>query len=331
MTASLDPILIVGAGLAGLVAANKLHALGYNVVVLEESPEVGGRMLTRTCGDAHFDSGAQFFTVRDPQFRRMVEKWLAAGVAGLWSTGFTAASGHTRRDGHPRYRGVPGMDAIPRYLADGLDVRLIQRVESAAMTRKGRWLLVLDNGEKVNGRALILTPPLPLSLNLLAAGGHKLPEALQAQLHAVEYAPCLALLVELEEPSNLPPPGGLQLHGEPITFIGDNTQKGVSHGAFTVTIHGGTLFSEEHWHSPDELLAQLLLDEASYWIDAPVKTWRLDRWRYSIPKEIVPQRAVLIPGPPDLVFAGDVFGGPRVEGAALSGLAAAEQLLARIN
>lgn len=327
MLHSTDPILIAGAGLAGLVAANRLHALGYKVIVLEESAEVGGRMATRTYDGALFDSGAQFFTVREPPFRRMVDSWLAAGVAGLWSKGFTRPSGRTREDGHPRYRGLPWMNSIPKYLAAGLDVRLNQRVEAVTVTAEERWLLALDKGQTVNGRALILTPPLPLSLNLLAAGGYTLPKALMAQLHAIEYAPCLALLVKLEEASKLPPPGGLQLHGEPITFIGDNTQKGVSPGAFAVTIHAGPLFSEEHWETADEVVAELLLDEASYWLGAPVKTWQLDRWRFSIPKDVVPRRAVHIPGPPPLVLAGDVFGGPRVEGAALSGLAAVEQLL----
>jgi len=326
MYASTDPFLIVGAGLAGLVAASKLNALGYRVIVLEQSAGVGGRMATRTFGDSHFDSGAQFFTVRDPQFRRLVEQWTAAGVAEVWSRGFTRGTGYTRQDGHPRYRGLPGMDGIPRYLADGLDVRLNQVVESAAVDDRC-WRVMLENGDTVNGRALLLTPPLPQSLNILAAGGCELPEAQLNQLSAIDYAPCLALLVELEEKSGVPPPGGVQLHGEPITFIGDNTQKGVSPGSFTVTIHAGPQFSEEHWESSDELVAELLLDEAGYWIEAAGKRWHLERWRYSVPKDVVPQRLLHIPGPPQLVLAGDVFGGPRIEGAALSGLAAAEQLV----
>jgi predicted NAD/FAD-dependent oxidoreductase len=321
-----DPILIVGAGLTGLVAARELRNLGYKVILFEESTVVGGRMATRAYGSAHFDSGAQFFTVRDPRFEDLVDEWLAAGVACMWSKGFIRASGRVRQDGHPRYRGLPGMDSIPQYLAGGVDIRLGQKVQSAAVVGS-RWRLSLEEGGRIDGGALLLTPPLPQSLALLEAGGSTLPQEAESQLKTVTYAPCLALLVELEEPSKLPPPGGLQLHGEPITFIGDNTQKGVSPSGFALTIHGGPLFSEEQWDATDEEVAALLLDEASYWIGAPVKAWHLERWRYSIPKEIIEQRVLYIPGPPDLLFAGDVFGGPRVEGAALSGFAAAETLL----
>lgn len=326
MTSSIEPVLIVGAGLSGLTAARELRRLGYKVIVFEESAVVGGRMATRTIHNGRFDSGAQFFTVREPRFAGLVDEWLAAGVASMWSKGFAGISGHPRLDGYPRYRGAPGMDSIPQYLAAGLDLRLNQRVKSAAVSGS-HWRLALEEGASVDGGSLILTPPLPVSLSLLAAGGCSLPSAVEKRLKGIEFAPCLALLVELEEASKLPPPGGLQLHGEPIAFIGDNTQKGVSPGTFALTIHAGPLFSETYWDSPDEEVAQLLLDEANYWINAPVKRWFLERWRFSIPKEVIEERVLHLPGPPDLLFAGDAFGGPRIEGAALSGLAAVEALL----
>jgi predicted NAD/FAD-dependent oxidoreductase len=326
MKSSIEPILIVGAGLSGLTAARALRRLGYKVIVFEESSVVGGRMATRTVNNGRFDSGAQFFTVREPRFAQLVDEWLAAGVAAMWSKGFSGMSGRTPLDGHPRFRGMRGMDSIPRYLAAGLDLRLNQRVESAAVDG-AHWQLVLADGARVTGGALILTPPLPLSLRLLAAGGTNLPKTVQNRLASVKFAPCLALLAALEAPSKVPPPGGLQLHGEPIAFIGDNTQKGVSPEAFALTIHAGPLFSEEFWNSADEEVATLLLEAASYWIDAPVKRWLLERWRYSVPKEIIEERVLHLPGPPDLLFAGDAFGGPRIEGAALSGLAAVEALL----
>ncbi len=326
MAPSLDPVLVVGAGIAGLLAARELRKHGFKAIVFEEGPVAGGRMATETVGDGRYDSGAQFFTVRERRFGELVEAWSAAGVAAVWSSGFVRALGRPRQDGHPRYRGVPTMDSIPRFLAEGLDVRLDQQVISASVA-EGGWRLTLATGAHADGRALILTPPLPQSLELLGRGGYRLEVTTRDRLSAIVYDPCLALMVELDGASHIPPPGGLQLHGEPIAFIGDNRQKGVSPGATAVTIHGGPRFSEENWETADEIVAELLLDAGSFWIGATARTWQLRRWRYSIPTDIVPQRALLFPGPPGLVLAGDVFGGPRVEGAALSGIAAARRLL----
>lgn len=57
-------IVIVGAGLSGLVAARSLAASGHDVSVLDKGRGVGGRLATRRIGDAVLDHGAQFFTVR---------------------------------------------------------------------------------------------------------------------------------------------------------------------------------------------------------------------------------------------------------------------------
>ncbi len=51
------------------------------------------------------------------------------------------------------------------------------------------------------------------------------------------------------------------------------------------------------------------------------------RWEHSQPVETRDERFIYVEGPPPLVFCGDAYGGPKVEGAVLSGLAAAERLL----
>ena len=42
-TWAVDPVCIVGAGPAGLTVANRLEAKGYEIVIFEKNPEVGGK------------------------------------------------------------------------------------------------------------------------------------------------------------------------------------------------------------------------------------------------------------------------------------------------
>lgn len=73
-------ILIIGAGISGLVCATELQRAGLNVCLVDKGRGVGGRMATRRMGGGRLDHGAQFFTVRDARFRAYVEEWLEADV-----------------------------------------------------------------------------------------------------------------------------------------------------------------------------------------------------------------------------------------------------------
>jgi len=73
-----------------------------------------------------------------------------------------------------------------------------------------------------------------------------------------------------------------------------------------------------------------LLELAAPWIgDATVLTSQLKKWRYAGPISPQPTATSLHTfGSARLALAGDAWAGPKVEGAFLSGLAAAEALLA---
>ncbi len=73
-------VVVVGAGIAGLVAARRLADAGADVVVVDKGRSVGGRLATRRIGDATLDHGAQFFTVRTPAFQRQVDDWVERGL-----------------------------------------------------------------------------------------------------------------------------------------------------------------------------------------------------------------------------------------------------------
>lgn len=322
--------VVVGAGICGLMASRALRTGGWEVTVLDKGRGVGGRMATRRLtddgvGTGTFDHGAQFFTVRDDRFEGHVTTWLEAGAAAEWSRGFPDASGTGGEDGHPRYRGATGMTAIPKHLARDLDVRTGERAVSATAETAG-WRVGCESGLELRGDALILTAPVPQSLALV---GSEVPGEAKVELERVAYDPCLAVMVLLDGPSGLPAPGGVQIKGEPLDWVGDNQQKGISE-APAVTIHAGPRWSTDHYDAPEDEVVEALLDlarEAVGAFSSRVVATSLQRWRYSWVTESYPERCLVAAESPTLVFAGDAFGSPKVEGAALSGLAAADALL----
>ena len=325
------PVLIVGAGLSGLVAANALAAAGRRSIVIDKGRSVGGRLATRRMNGvdgrtARLDHGAQFFTVRSPDFAELVHEWRRAGVVREWCRGFSGSG-----DGYPRYCAEGGMSTVAKLLAATADVEC--GVELHAIAGFESMLSVsADDGRRWESDAVILTPPVPQSLVLCENGWLPIPEPAEASLLAVTYVPCFALLVTLDGPSGLPYPGGLQLtldDDDVFSFIGDNLAKDISEVP-ALTFHTNDAFSIAHFDDdPDSLRAYLLEAASHYFGGSSMVCVELKRWKYARP--LAGHHGACLPVEPipgtTLVFAGDAFGGAKMEGAALSGLAAAEAVL----
>jgi len=326
---------IIGAGISGLVAAEQLRQAGASTVLLEQSKAVGGRMASirlageqsaRLCPSALFDHGAQYFTVRDDRFQGMVEQWMEMGFVREWSQGFATSDGSVYIDGLARFCGHPDMTAIPNHLAQNLEIRLDTQITNIQW-REPYWRLTSADSRTFSAVSLVLTPPVPISLDLLIAGGIELPAERKAILRRIEYEPCIAVLLLLTGPSSLPQPGGMWSLGEPIAWMADNHLKGVSAVPGAITIHAGPDFSEDHWLSEDEFIISKLLSAAGEWIGSDIEAAQVHRWRNSKPIMTYPEPCLSIKSPGPMIFAGDAFAGPRVEGAVLSGLAAADILM----
>lgn len=318
--------LIIGAGISGLLAAGELQRSGLRVRVIDKGRGPGGRIATRRIDGGTFDHGAQFFTVRDPRFRKLVEKWVGLGIAAPWANGFPAPGEKSVENGHPRYRGTPGMTAIPKFLAEGLPLEQNVRAAAIRQTNTG-WETQTDSGRRINSRSLLVTPPVPQTLALLEEGEVSLPKQDWEALRRIAYDPCIALLIVADAPSRLLEPGAVRFDTGDIRWIADNRLKGVSRQT-ALTIHTSPAYSRSRWDTDPENIAEEILQLASDWLDTKsVRAWQVQKWRFSQPRTIYPEQYLAIEGRYPLVFAGDAFGGPRVEGAALSGLAAADFLL----
>jgi renalase len=321
--------VVVGAGISGLLAAKTLNERGWTVTVLDKGRGVGGRMATRQVGDGNFDYGAQFFTVRGERFAGLVEDWLTAGVATEWTRGFADADGRLNEDGYPRYRGTEDMISIPRYISRDLEVHTAEKAVRVDVGDDG-WEVVCESGSRVAGNALVLAAPVPQALDLASSGSYTLPDVTRRHLEAVSYDPCLALMVLLDGPTGVPEPGGMQIKGEPLDWIGDNRRKGISE-APGITVHAGPEWSRSHFEDDEddviEAMISLAGDHLGVDLASTVVKTSLARWPYSWVTEPHPEPCLVASDDPPLLFCGDAFGQPKVEGAVLSGLAAADFLL----
>jgi renalase len=324
-------VAVVGAGMAGLSAARALVEAGRRVVVVDKGRGIGGRMATRRIGTAVFDHGAQYFSVRSRGFGNVVAEASEAGEAVVWSHGFPIldASGAMELpgEGHPRWCGKPGMTAIAKRMAVGLDMRTASRVEAVAV-EGDRVLLRFEDGATIEAQACVLTPPVPQTLDLLDAGGVPLDAGERATLEKIDYEPCFALMAVLASPSKVPPPGGLSLEAGPIAWIADNQQKGIS-PLPAITIHASPQFSREHFDGDPAAVAVALLAAAERWIDggaSGVVEQSLHRWKFARPVSMFESPLAVVHRTPSIVLAGDAFAGQRVEAAATSGAAAARWL-----
>jgi hypothetical protein len=323
-------VLVVGAGLSGLLAASRAQDAGKSVIVLDKGRSVGGRLATRRVGPGAADTGAQFFTVREPEFQTLVDRWLDEKLVYLWSMGWSDGSlARPNDDGHPRYATHGGMNALAKRIAQDVDDVRVEVHVTAVAQRGSGWVVHDRAAHEYTADAVLLTAPVPQSLAMLAEGKTALDPDDQAALERIAYLPCLTGLFWVNERVNLPNPGAIQRPNAPISWIANNRQKGISDEATIITVQADGIYSQQLWDEDDARVLNALRTDLLVWLPEgyQIIEEQLKRWRYSQPSALHPERTLTAKGVPKLVFAGDAFGHPRVEGAALSGLAAAAALL----
>lgn len=337
MTEYSSDVLIVGAGLSGLMAARKISEQGLTVRLVDKGQSVGGRLATRRIGAGLADHGAQFFTVRSNELQRYVDKWLTEKVIFEWSRGFSDGNRSVEQfDGHPRYAATGGMNALSKYLAQELSAKTTIHTDTKITTivqGQANWLANDEKGNAYSAKALLMTSPVPQSLVLLNSIREQFTAADRKALERISYSPCVAGLFRVEGEVNLPEPGALQRPDAVLSWMADNQRKGISPNARIITVHASGSISQNLWDLPEtEALTFIQQEfEAHLAKGATIVEAQLKRWRYSQPAILHSERYLMAHGLPPLAFAGDGFGEARVEGAFLSGLAVGEAITSHLT
>ena len=313
-------VAIVGAGMAGIAAAQALRSKGHQVLVLDKGRAAGGRVATKR-GEFQVDHGAQFFTVRDPRFAAALAPLQRAGTVARWDGPFVTwhrgVCGPDPRPGTERWVGVPGMSALPRALASDLAVQTEVTVTAARHSTDG-WRLQMATGQEQGPfRRLVLALPPAQAAALLAAD-----DPFGQQLASIAMEPCLCLAVAF---ASLPERacGGMWITDEALAWVAHDGGKPGRSGAATYVLHSTPEFARAHWNVDPSVWGALLLAAFAHAVGValPQVVARVaHRWRYAQPAAGSPTAGALLDGPRGVSAIGDGIAGGRVEGAWLSGL-----------
>lgn len=307
-------IIIIGAGISGVTLAQHLTAAGKPTLVLDKGRGVGGRMSTRRRDGVRYDHGAQFITVRDERVQKMFAQLIADGVAREWFRGSS--------DGLPRYCGVHGMSSIVAAVAVGSDVRTSMEVTSLEHDGTS-WTVRCADGSNFTANTVVSSAPVPQTAQLLSNGNVALNEHVHTVLASITYERCIASLVRTTSPHDV----RAVAHPD-VAYVGDNYDKGISESP-AYTIHATPEFSERMWDADRREVAKHLA--ACVFGDALVEVTDIDvhAWKFSRPVTTTETTFLRAVDHPPLIVIGDAFGGSRVEGAIISALDAAEDILKR--
>lgn len=308
-------VAIIGAGVSGLACADILISAGHTVELFDKGEGAGGRVSTRRwqtpLGEVSVDHGAQYFTARDPAFKRLVDEWSDLGIAAPWPPA-----------GDDAWVGVPGMNAVVKQMASAVPVFWNYLVNGLFLDREG-WRLLGDQGESGPFDVVILAIPAEQAAAILALHDFTMMGvALRARSQ-----PCWTGMFVFDRP----------LEGLP-TLIRDRggiawaTRNNAKPGR--AEIESWVVQADAPWSTarledaPDLVADQLmsaLLREAQSDLPRPVAA-TAHRWRYALSAGT--GDGALWNDDLRLGVCGDWLLGPRIECAWLSGRLLAQRCLA---
>ncbi|SEM90815.1 hypothetical protein SAMN04488003_10685 [Loktanella fryxellensis] len=302
------PVVVIGAGMAGVACARRLADAGLAPVVLDKGRGIGGRVATRRADAMQFDHGAQYATAQGAGFGAVLERLSRDGVVATWDDG----SGRAHRVG------VPGMSALPKALAQGLDVR--QGAQVRRVVRDGDGWHVDLGADSLQVARVVMTVPAPQVAGLLGAD-HPLVDAIRD----VRMAPCLTLMAAVDAPA----PFTVQRDDDDdLAWIAQDSGKPGRPGGTLWVAQASEAFSVAHLEEDaagvTALMLPLLCDRLGVNVSA-VTHAASHRWRYARTTQALGQR--FLSQDDTLFVGGDWCLGARIEAAWDSGTAIGNAIL----
>ena len=229
VTTRSNAITIIGAGVAGAACANVLRDAGLAFRVLDRGRAVGGRMASPLLHDRRVDIGAGYFTVRDPEFEAVVQRWEAAGIARPWTDTFgvlTPDTAPATSTGPMRWATPNGLRSLVQNLLSEIDTETV-------------------NVDHLPDGDVVLAMPDPQAARLSAVAD------------PVEYQPVVTVVCGFDS-LKLPFRHAAFVNDHPVLeFVADDGARR-GDGAPVLVVHTTAEMAKEHLDEPNRAVAPIV-------------------------------------------------------------------------
>lgn len=311
-------IAIVGAGMAGLTAAQILEGVA-EVTVFDKSKGTGGRLSSRFHSGGWIDHGAPCFSITIPDFINFTRQHLGKEVFSSWRPNVL---GHSPEKESVQFIGVPRNSAITRALLGNLKFQSSTRISKIVRTPDG-WKLFSDE-ESLLGtwHKVIIAIPAPQALLLVSN-----EQAFFDQMHQVKMEPCWVAAIKTQK--LIKPEADIRFfeHSE-IDKIVTNSNKPERKNKNVYLVHMTRGWSEAHLEDPEKGVSKKILELFKTTTEAGSNCELLfvHRWRYAFSATPL-GKPFLWDAEKDLGLCGDWCIGRRVEDAWQSGYSLAKHII----
>lgn len=325
-------VIIVGAGLSGISAGKFLKEKGLSVKLIDKGKMPGGRLATRRIkykgSNVVFDYGCRYIELNSYEFSKALVDLVKTDIIRRWNVISEETSFPGLVNNNMKVVGKQSMRNIALSMAKDLDIDNNKKVLRLDI-EDGVWNVVVNNGEKMIAKDLVLSMPVPQVIELFKQSELSIDVEIINNLKRIKYQRTITALVILESESNLNKVGSVKLNNADMAYITNNNLKGINQHKTAITIEAANEFSIANWDLSDEQVIDKMLESSAKWLKGEVLDYQIHRWKYSIPTQSYNKPFEYITKPGPIYIIGDAFKGDNAESAFLSGREAAKELIAK--
>ena len=309
-------IAIIGTGLSAIFSAIHLRKnTDLEINLFDKARGLGGRLATRRAEGGKFDHGAQYFSIERinnlPEIQMLINEGVINNI-----------------EDKDIYFSPDGMTNIAKKLL--IDFNIFKEHKLVSIDKENEnYKLFFENGSTFNSDYIIMSCPMPQSLEILNKSKIDYDNNLIKDLEDLSYFPCIVVMIKSEiKLSNLDKHIGTDVDSKDISWIGDNFGKKVSNIENYYTIQCSPEFSYENFENEYDETNKKLKHEMEKIFGSNYQILSNHKWRYSIPKNFYQgDNSLVINQKNFLGLCGDIFTNGRFDGAITSGLSIADKFL----